>query len=168
MSSVPIWMCRVQYLYQQPVFISVTLTTAYSCWTQGCSGDSTCQRLPAMQACVARCKFSVIGVLLVTWKVNLVVSFSCEPLWRDCFLWGCEVAEILFSKKIGIMPIFWFMLSKDLFQRNLGKLRCLLLRLGFKALYRNIWKKPRRTMDKRLKSFLNETYLSLVRWNAQI
>lgn len=139
LSSAPIWMCRVKYHYQQPAFIPLILITAYSCWTEDCWGDSMSQRLPAMQAGVARCNFSVIGVLLVTWKVNLVVSFSWKSLRHDWFLWGCEVAEILLPKsRNNTSLLVCFMLSKDLFEGNLGELWCCPLRLYFKALRRNI------------------------------
>lgn len=125
---VPIWMCRVKY--QQPVFISLILITAYSCWTEAPGGTPCPKGFSSYVAYIARCKFSVMGfcLLLERW---LWLCFSAVNLCDMTVFFGAVKWLRFCFQKTGIMPIFWFMLSKDWFQRNLGELWCF-LRLSLK------------------------------------
>lgn len=100
------------------------------------------QRLPAIRHMFKGANFLWLGFCWLlerwTWLYLLAVNF-CDLI--DFF--GVVKRLRFCSQRIGIIPIFLlcFMLSKALFQRNLGELWCGLLGLCFKALHRNIWKR---------------------------
>lgn len=152
LSSAPIWMCRVKYLYQQPGFISLFFISLFFIFFSphhsllllnwGLLGEFHVPKASSYAGTC--CKVQIF----CHWGFSCYLKGESGCIFQ---LWTSETWLVSLGLGSGwdFLPksrsntnlLVCFMLSKDLFQGNLGELWCCLLRLCFKALHRNIWKR---------------------------